>query len=66
MNTRNFLEQLAKEVHYSPHIKKLVSQQSEETREALASSSISLIHNQFSSVGYLANPTNVVELRDCQ
>lgn len=62
MNSRNFLEQVAKEVHYSPRIKELTSEQPMKVQEAVYSSNSSLIHDQFVNVGYLANPTDVVAL----
>ncbi len=62
MNSRIFLEQAAKEVHYSPRIKELTNEQPLEVQEAVYSSNSSLILDQFINVGYLANPTDVVAL----
>lgn len=59
MNTTNFLEQLAGEVRYSHNINQLASQQSLAMQQALTEKSISLVHDQFFDVGYLANPTDV-------
>jgi hypothetical protein len=62
MSTTEFLEQAAMDVHYSSDVKTLLSAQSPAMQRAVNNHSTCQIHNQYSNVGYLANPTNVIEL----
>ncbi len=62
MNTLDFLENFAKEAHYSPRITKLVEEQPSFIQEAVRFNDSTLIQNGFANVGYLANGTTAVEL----
>jgi hypothetical protein len=57
-----FLEELASKLHYSSEFRTLIDQQSQPIKNAFYHKDIEELKMQFLNVGYLATPSDVVQM----
>ena len=62
MDTVNFLEQIANSTFYGEETHKLISGQPTEIQKAFLENDAELMKINFSNVGYLATPIEVVQI----